>query len=65
MTMEMLRFDCLDMPSSGCLCDNDSIGRVCAMSDTFKCSKCGERGIYKVLGNTKRCPTCGGTMYRQ
>lgn len=35
------------------------------MSDTFKCSKCGERGIYKVLGNTKPCPTCGGTMYRQ
>ena len=35
------------------------------MSDTFLCEKCGCRGIYKILGNTKKCPECGGTMYRQ
>ena len=35
------------------------------MSDTFLCENCGCRGIYKVLGNTKKCPECGETMYRQ
>ena len=34
-------------------------------SDTFLCADCGARGIYKVYGNTKTCPECGGTMYRQ
>ena len=38
-------------------------GRFC--SDTFLCSNCGARGIYKVYGDTKTCPECGGTMYRQ
>lgn len=37
----------------------------CFCSDTFVCEKCGARGIYKVLGNTKTCPECGGTMHRQ
>lgn len=34
-------------------------------SDTFLCENCGCRGIYKVYGNTKTCPECGGTMRRQ
>jgi len=34
-------------------------------SDTFVCTNCGNRGIYKVLGNTKTCSECGGTMVRQ
>ena len=34
-------------------------------SDTFVCSVCGASGIYKVRGNTKTCPECGGTMYRK
>ncbi len=38
-------------------------GRFC--SDTFVCADCGARGIYKVLGDKRTCPECGGTMYRQ
>ena len=34
-------------------------------SDTFLCENCGCRGIYKVYGDTKTCPECGGTMRRQ
>ena len=34
-------------------------------SDTFVCTDCGCRGIYKVYGDTKTCPDCGGTMVRQ
>lgn len=41
------------------------VPKGCFHSDTFVCEKCGCRGIYKVLGNTKTCPECGGTMYRQ
>lgn len=41
------------------------IPTIVLKSDTFLCEKCGCRGIYKVLGNTKTCPECGGTMRRQ
>lgn len=42
-----------------------SIPKGCFCSDTFVCEKCGLRGIYKVYGDTKTCPDCGGTMHRQ
>ena len=35
------------------------------MSDYFVCESCGYGGYYKILGNTKTCPKCGGTMRRQ
>lgn len=34
------------------------------MSDTFKCSSCGYMTKIRVLGNTCRCPHCGGVMHR-
>ncbi len=33
-------------------------------SDTFICESCGVRMFLKVLGNTAKCPNCGGTMRR-
>ncbi len=35
------------------------------ISDFFVCSNCDFSGYFKVLGNTKTCPKCGGTMYRK
>ena len=32
--------------------------------DGFKCSSCGYDNMMKVLGNSAKCPRCGGTMYR-
>lgn len=35
------------------------------LSDYFVCRDCGFGMYAKVLGNTKRCPECNGTMVRQ
>ncbi len=36
------------------------------ISDHFTCSNpsCGYETYVKVIGNTYKCPECGGTMYR-
>lgn len=34
-------------------------------SDYFVCRDCGYGMYAKILGNTKKCPECGGTMFRQ
>lgn len=33
-------------------------------SDMFKCSSCGYATYIRVLGDSCRCPKCGGTMRR-
>ena len=34
-------------------------------SDYFVCTSCGHSAYLKVLGDTAKCPQCGGTMRRQ
>lgn len=38
--------------------------KVAHVSDYFVCQNCDHAAYMKIIGNTAKCPNCGGTMKR-